>query len=203
MRVWWGEGRPFERKLKKAGHYVRHDPAPPAHIPLTLREERVTYSAAPHAGDGAAGDPPALARSWAACPFCSGSGRVRYTEPHPETGEHVAGEEPCEMCDGVGYPPPFAEPRVVYGVLFPLGRLVATPGALAMARAHGLDLAAFVARHQTGGWGDLCAKDRAANERALRTGARLLSRYATPGGPLWVITEADRSATTVLRPEEY
>src|SRR5690606_22422898 len=95
VRVWWGEGRPFERKLKKAGHYVRHDPAPPAHIPLTLREERATYSAAPHAGDGAAGDPPALSRSWAACPFCGGSGRVAYTEPHPETGDHVEGEDPC------------------------------------------------------------------------------------------------------------
>src|SRR5690606_24269654 len=53
VRVWWGKGRPFERKLKRSGHYVRHDPAPPPHVPLTLREE------------------------------------------------------PCEMCDGVGYPPHF------------------------------------------------------------------------------------------------
>jgi hypothetical protein len=89
------------------------------------------------------------------------------------------------------------------GVPFSLGRILATPGALAMARAHGLDLAALVARHRTGDWGDLCAEDRAANERALRTGARLLSRYDTPGGTLWVITEADRSATTILRPDEY
>src|SRR5690606_36450362 len=75
----------------------------------------------------------------------------------------VAGEEPCEMCDGVGYPPPFAEPRVVYGVPLPLGRLLPTPAALAVARASGLGLAALVARHQTGDWGDLGAEDRAAN----------------------------------------
>jgi hypothetical protein len=72
-----------------------------------------------------------------------------------------------------------------------------------MARAHSLDLAALVARHQTGDWGSLCAEDRAANERALRVGARLVSRYDTPGGTLWIITEADRSATTILRPDEY
>src|SRR5690606_9964128 len=97
VRVWWGEGRPFERKLKKAGHYVRHDPAPPDHIPLTLREEPVAYGAE------------------------------------------------------------------LDGVPFPLGRLLATPGALEVARASGLGLAALVARHQTGDWGDLGAEDRAAN----------------------------------------
>ncbi|MFN3597291.1 MAG: hypothetical protein ACK41D_08475 [Rubricoccaceae bacterium] len=215
VRVWWGKGRPFERKLKRSGHYVRHDPAPPPHVPLTLREEPARYAARPlpaHAGDGAQGPPPALsrARSWAACPLCGGSGRVRYAEPHPATGVRIEGEEPCEMCDGVGYPPHFAEPRVVYGVPFPLGRVLATPGALALADEHGLNLAALIARHQTGDWGTLCDDDRAANERALRTGARLLSRYPTRpvhgrdgGGVLWIITEADRSATTVLLPDEY
>lgn len=105
-------------------------------------------------------------------------------------------------------PPTLREEPAAYrdvpcGVPFPLGRLLATPGALAMARAHDLNLAALVARHQTGDWGVLGAEDRATNARALRTGARLLSRYDTPGGPLWVITEADRSVTTVLRPDEY
>ena len=177
-------------------------PAPLA--PHLVRDASARYAIRPaHAGDGTASAPPAPARSWAACPFCGGSGRVRYTEPHPDTGEPTDAEETCEMCDGIGYPPPCAEPRVVYGVPFPLGRLLATPGALAIAHTACLDLAALVARHQTGDWGDLGAEDRAANARALRTGARLLSRYDTPAGTLWVITEADRSATTVLRPDEY
>ena len=98
---------------------------------------------------------------------------------------------------------PAAYEDIHHEMPFPLGRLLATPGALAVARAHSLDLAALVARHQTGDWGDLGAGDRAANERALCTGARLLSCYDTPGGRLWVITDADRSATTILRPDEY
>ena len=181
-------------------------PAPPRVPPSrrVVRDEPARYAVRPApAGDGATGDPAAPTRSWAACPFCGGSGRVRYTEPHPDTGEHTDAQEECEMCDGIGYPPPCAESRVVYGVPFPLGRLLATPGALAIAHTAGLDLAALVARHHAGDWGDLGADDRAANAHALRTGARLLSHYDTPAGVLWIITEADRSATTVLRPDEY
>lgn len=173
-------------------------------VPLTLREKPGRYALPTHLGDGARGEPPTLSwRSWRACPVCGGSGRVRYTEPHPVTGERIEAEEPCEMCDGIGYPPHFAEPPAGYGVSFPLGRVVATPGALALAEEHGLDLPALIARHQTGDWGTLGDDDRRANERALRTGARLLSRYPTRGGVLWIITEADRSATTVLLPSEY
>jgi hypothetical protein len=87
---------------------------------------------------------------------------------------------------------------------FPLGQLVATPGALAALVASGQAPAEFLARHQAGDWGDLCPEDRRANEQALRQGARLLSAYHTAKGvKLWIITEADRSSTCILLPEEY
>lgn len=84
-------------------------------------------------------------------------------------------------------------------VTVPLGGLYATPGALAL----GIDLGALLGRHAAGDWGDVDADDRATNRRALLTGARLLSAYQTPAGRVWIITEADRSATTVLLPSEY
>jgi hypothetical protein len=59
-------------------------------------------------------------------------------------------------------------------------------------------------RHARGDWGELDDEDRAANDVALKHGARLLSAYRTKAGTkFWIITEADRSATTVLLPEEY
>ena len=82
---------------------------------------------------------------------------------------------------------------------FRLGRTVATPGALAL----GVDLGALLRRHHAGDWGDVCADDAEANDYALAGGARLLSAYETPAGRVWVITEADRSATTALLPSEY
>jgi hypothetical protein len=61
-----------------------------------------------------------------------------------------------------------------------------------------------LARHVSGDWGELPVEDIAANELALLTGKRLLSSYALPGdGKVWVITEADRSSTTILLPNEY
>ncbi len=57
--------------------------------------------------------------------------------------------------------------------------------------------------HASGDWGDLDAHDRRQNERALRTGTRLFSAYDTSAGRVWIITEADRSCTTLLLPEEY
>ena len=85
---------------------------------------------------------------------------------------------------------------------FPLGRTVITRGALdALDDA---DVRAGIARHAIGDWGDLCPEDKEANDDALRVGARVLSAYHTEGGlKFWIITEADRSATTVLLPEEY
>lgn len=62
----------------------------------------------------------------------------------------------------------------------------------------------FVARHVRGDWGEVCEDDKQANEDALRDGDRLLSAYRTTRGVnLWIITEHDRSVTTILLPEEY
>ena len=85
----------------------------------------------------------------------------------------------------------------------PLGRVVATPGALELLSEAGEDAFGYLARHATGDWGDLCAFDRRQNEAALREGHRVFSSYETPAGRVWVITGADRSVTTILLPEEY
>lgn len=61
----------------------------------------------------------------------------------------------------------------------------------------------YLARHAAGDWGELCGFDRRENERSLRHGYRVLSSYEVGEGRVWVITEADRSVTTVLLPEEY
>jgi len=84
----------------------------------------------------------------------------------------------------------------------PLGRVVATPGALKLLSEMGEDPFGYIARHATGDWGDLCAFDHRQNEIALRDGYRVFSSYDAPAGRVWVITEADRSVTTILLPEE-
>lgn len=87
---------------------------------------------------------------------------------------------------------------------FSLGRLVATPGALQALAASGHSPADFLARHAGGDWGEVDAEDQRLNDEALTRGERLLSAYRTAKGVrLWVITEADRSVTTLLLPEEY
>lgn len=88
---------------------------------------------------------------------------------------------------------------------FALGRIVATPGAIDALEAAGTTPWGFLRRHQIGDWGELSEDDRRENERSLVEGARLLSAYRLPrtNRKLWVITEADRSATTLLLPEEY
>jgi hypothetical protein len=88
--------------------------------------------------------------------------------------------------------------------LFPLGQTVATPGALDALASTGEFPQTFLDRHATGDWGEVDAEDQQANQDALRYGERLLSAYRTSAGVrLWVITEADRSVTTILLPEEY
>lgn len=82
---------------------------------------------------------------------------------------------------------------------FPLGKLVATPGA----RDLGLDFRPYLARHVAGDWGDVSEEDAAENEFSVSRPLRILSAYNTPAGRIWVITEADRSLTTVLLPSEY
>ncbi len=88
-------------------------------------------------------------------------------------------------------------------VPLPLGRVVATPGALEVLSDAGEPPFGYLARHASGDWGELCAFDHRQNEIALREGYRVFSSYETPAGRFWVITEADRSVTTILLPEEY
>jgi hypothetical protein len=85
---------------------------------------------------------------------------------------------------------------------FPLGQLVATPNALSHLTQE--DIATALSRHITGDWGQVCEEDREENELSLRQGFRLLSVYRGANGTkFWIITEADRSVTTVLLPEDY
>lgn len=91
------------------------------------------------------------------------------------------------------------------GPRFPIGRPVITPAAQAALDAAAMNGVLLLARHIHGDWGDLSAEDLATNELALLTGMRLLSSYSLPDGrsKIWIITEADRSATTILLPDEY
>ena len=88
--------------------------------------------------------------------------------------------------------------------LFPLGQIVATPGALDALQQAGHTAQEFLARHSAGDWGELSAEDRQENTFAVARSLRLLSAYRlSTGVKIWLITEADRSATTVLLPEDY
>ena len=85
-----------------------------------------------------------------------------------------------------------------------LGQIVATPGALAAFEESGEQPGDLLNRHACGDWGDLSEEDRKENEFSLVNGFRLLSSYTLSSGTrIWVITEADRSSTTLLLPEEY
>ena len=87
---------------------------------------------------------------------------------------------------------------------FPLGRIVATPGALAALQAAGQQPHEFLVRHVQGDWGNVSDEDRQESELSLREGFRILSAYHTRlGEQLWIISEADRSATTILLPSKY
>jgi hypothetical protein len=82
--------------------------------------------------------------------------------------------------------------------------IVATPGALEALQRSGETPASFLHRHVVGDWGDLDEADRAENELSAREGFRLLSaHHLRDGTKIWIITEADRSSTTILLPEEY
>jgi len=87
---------------------------------------------------------------------------------------------------------------------FELGQIVATPGALASLKKAGQQPGEFLTRHINRDWGDLDEEDRKENEYSLEHGFRLLSAYKTNAGDrLWIITEADRSVTTLVLAEEY
>ena len=86
---------------------------------------------------------------------------------------------------------------------FPLGQLMITPGALAALKQSKQTPLPFLYRHVSGDWGDLDAEDQEANDFAVVQGRRILSTYTLNAGvKIWCITEADRSATTILLPEE-
>jgi len=88
--------------------------------------------------------------------------------------------------------------------LFPAGQIVATPGALALFEQANQSPLEFLSRHLRGDWGDLCQDDKTENELSLKYGFRLMSSYTvTDTERLWIITEADRSVTTLLLPAEY
>lgn len=87
---------------------------------------------------------------------------------------------------------------------FSLGQVVATPGALAALEEAGVAAGTLLGRHQGGDWGDVGPEDHAENELALGRYLRIFSVYQLSGEvTIWVITEADRSATTLLLPDEY
>lgn len=91
---------------------------------------------------------------------------------------------------------------MVRPVAFALGQLLMTPGVQACVPPS--EMAQALRRHARGDWGDLDAEDRRSNDEALKSGGRLLSSYKTRSGTkFWIITEADRSSTTVLLPAEY
>ena len=81
---------------------------------------------------------------------------------------------------------------------------MATPGALAALNRAGQDPAEFLTRHVTGDWGDLSDEDKEENELSVEQGFRILSAYTLEDDSrIWIITERDRSATTLLTPSEY
>ena len=119
-----------------------------------------------------------------------------------------------------GAPAASTTPTIIYSssARFSLGQIVATPGALELLQETGFSAAALISRHVHGDWGDLCDEDRAENDFAVARRLRILSCYrlvdaerlaATPTDKrsslpsVWIITEADRSVTTLLRPSDY
>ena len=87
--------------------------------------------------------------------------------------------------------------------LFQLGAVVATPGALQLCEKHKVNQLSLIGRHIRGDWGDLCTEDISANVDALAYDGRVLSSYLISGTKVYVITEWDRSATTLLLASEY
>ena len=115
----------------------------------------------------------------------------------------IAGIEPNTLrADQIDLGPP---------ALFSLGHVVATPAALALVREHGVSVPELLHRHLTGDWQEMCREDRNANWASVLEGqTRVFSSFdIAPKGhtgkpiKIWVITEWDRSVTTILRPEDY
>lgn len=96
---------------------------------------------------------------------------------------------------------------------FPLGQIFSTPGAVEILERYHVNPLLLLGRHMACDWGDVCEEDSQANQEALENGARLFSVYQLPSpvgtgeslasAKVWIITEADRSTTTLLLPEDY
>jgi hypothetical protein len=92
--------------------------------------------------------------------------------------------------------------------LFPLGQVVATPGAISRMEQLGIEPIDLLRRHVTGDWGDIHPDDRGLNELALADGSRIFSVYGKDDECIWLISDAvgddgQRTATTFLLPEDY
>jgi hypothetical protein len=87
--------------------------------------------------------------------------------------------------------------------LFALGQIVATPGALELLESAEEAPSEFIVKHVSGDWGEICDEDRELNDAALKEQSRLFSAYTVGNDKLWIITEADRSSTTLLLPSDY
>lgn len=98
---------------------------------------------------------------------------------------------------------PIANPVPQSAPLFPMGQVVATPAVADHFAAHGVSPLDYLSRHVRGDWGDVQPEDAAANQASIERGTRILSSYTVASDTVWVITEADRSYTTLLFPSEY
>lgn len=87
--------------------------------------------------------------------------------------------------------------------LFSLGQIVATPAVIEHFNSHRIGIQNYLSRHVCGDWGEVCDDDKAENELSVEQGFRILSAYTVAGETVWIITEADRSSTTLLFPSEY
>ncbi|MGZ8918666.1 MAG: hypothetical protein ACXW0T_10620 [Methylobacter sp.] len=118
---------------------------------------------------------------------------------HPHENENITETEKPEetpMQSGI-------EVNII-DTLFNPGQVVATPGALDVMQTNNCLSLDLLMRHLTGDWGVIPQEDAQANQQAVENGLRILSSYPQPNGArIWVITEADRSSTTFLLPEEY
>ncbi|WP_318419486.1 type I restriction endonuclease subunit M [Photobacterium leiognathi] len=86
---------------------------------------------------------------------------------------------------------------------FRLGQVCATQGAIALSDNNPTLLRSLLRRHASGDWGELCDNDKRANDDAVLKAGRILSSYTLNGENIWIITEHDRSVTTILLPKEY
>ena len=124
-------------------------------------------------------------------------------EPSMLTGAPDALKGACPVREGLGgnrHPKDARRPHSTSS----LGRVVATPGALRALEKAEQHPAEFLDRHVSGDWGEVPDADKQENERSVEQGFRILSAYTTSAGDtIWILTEADRSATTILLPEEY